>query len=173
MRPNLWWLTTAAAAALLAAILPFAARAFVGPPGARVHVRWQPSTDRAARQALEARFQLADGERLDAETWRYALTDPSSDNIRALIESPAVADTHDIDRPNNAVDRSAVRTARRQRLSAGGDAVVLIADGLALTLALAAALLVVLGVSGRAPTPQATPPLLSQIARRCAKPFSD
>ena len=95
-----WWRTIALTIALIAACLPWVVRAVVGEAGGRIHVRWQASFDSTERQHLEARYRLADGRRLDADTWRYDLVDPSSDNIRALVSDPAVADTHDIDRPN-------------------------------------------------------------------------
>jgi len=151
MRRYASWRATALALALLGACLPAATRVLAGPQGAIVHVRWDPSLDPAARQALEARFRLTDGQRLDADTWRYDLIDPSNDNIRALVNDAAVADTHDIDRPNYSLASSASRTARRQRFPAGGDLAVSVADGLALVLATLTGLLVALGVSGRSP----------------------
>ena len=41
---------------IAAVCLPIAARAFVGPRGALVHIRWDSSVDVSARQELEARF---------------------------------------------------------------------------------------------------------------------
>ncbi len=161
-QPRAWWRATALALALLAAGLPWAMRALVGPPGAMVHVRWQPSLDAAARQSLEARFRLADAERLEEGTWRYDLVDPSNDNIRALVGHPAVADTHYIDRPQYSLEPSTIRTDRRQRFSTGGGAVVAGADRLAILLAALAGLLLALGTSGRAHTPQAVRLLLVQ-----------
>ncbi len=142
------WRRNAVALALLAAGLPIATRALVGPRGATVHVRWQPSVTESERRNVEARFRLADGERLDEYTWRYDLIDPSRDNIRALVLEPAVADTHNIDRPNNTLDPSANRTARRQRFPAQGERMVAVADRLAITLAGVAALSMRAAVSG-------------------------
>jgi len=153
MQPYVWWRRTAVAFALLAASLPFAARALVGPRGAIVHVRWQSSITERLREDLEARFRLADGEKLDEYTWRYDLIDPSRENIRALLIEPAVADTHNIDRPNNALDPSANRTARRQRFPVRGDWVVTAVDRLAITLAAFAALLTLVGTTGWTPAP--------------------
>src|SRR5687768_9916756 len=76
MQLHLSWQRTAVALVLLAAALPLAARALAGPPGAVVHVRWQSSLDDSAREDLEARFRLADGERIEGTTWRYDLVDP-------------------------------------------------------------------------------------------------
>ena len=147
-----WWHIASLACVLSAVLLPFAVRALVGPPGARVHVRWQPSIDADTRRTLETRFRLSDGTPLGDTTWGYDLLDPSTDNIRALVTHPEVADTHDIERSQYAIGSAAVRPDRRQRFSAGGSATVAAADGLAVLLAVAAALLVALGVTGRADT---------------------
>ena len=160
MQRSTWWRATAIAFVLFAACLPFAARMLAGPRGAEVHVRWQPSVDERARAALEDRFHLADGQQLDQYTWRYDLIEPSRDNVRALVIDPAVADTHDIDRPSYSLMPSTARTFRRQRLPGGADAVVATADWLAITLVTLAGVLIVLGVSGRAPTPRAIPALI-------------
>ena len=162
MHAQPWWRTIALAGALISACLPFVVRAVIGQAGSRVHVRWQASVDPTERQHLEARYRLADGRRLDATTWRYDLIDPSSGNIRALVSDPAVADTHDIDRPNYSLDPAAVRTARR-RLFAGGDVAVSAGDGLAVLLATLAALLVVIGWSGHAQTPRSAHLFISRV----------
>lgn len=164
MRRIVWWQPVVLALALLALFLPLAARATAGAPSARVHVRWQTSTDQAARQEFEVRFRLTEPERLDESTWRYTLTDHSSGNIQALVNEPAVADTHDLDRSNYTVDSGAVRVARRQRFQAGGDALVMAADVLGITLGAVAGLLLLIGISGRAPTPRSVPALLANTA---------
>lgn len=133
-----------------------------GPRGAEVYVRWQPSIGEPARAALENRFHLADGRQLDQHTWRYDLIEPSRENIRALVIDPAVADTHDIDRPSYSLTPSATRTLRRQRFSSGADAVVAAADWLAITLVTLAGVLIALGVSGRAAAPRAIPVLIGR-----------
>jgi hypothetical protein len=105
--------------AIVILVLPIIARMVTGPPGALVHVRWQTSIDASARQMLEARFRLADGEQLDGSTWRYDLLDPSRENIRDLVSDPAVADTQKIDRAHfTPIDT--IRTARRGRIGYGG-----------------------------------------------------
>src|SRR5688572_19283817 len=129
---------------MLAAALPLAARALAGPRGAIVHVRWQPSVTTTDRQALEARFRLAEGEPLDPGTWRYELIDPSGRNIESLVAEPAAADTHNIDRSSGALDPSAVRTTRRLRFRAG-DALVAGADRFAAALAALVALVALVG----------------------------
>ena len=153
MKPSIWWRPVLALVGL-AVVAPLAARALAGPPGAIAHVRWQPSLSADARQDLEARFRLADATRIDEGTWRYDLLDPSPSNIRALVQAPAVADTHDIDRSDYSLSPSAIRTDRRQRFAIGS-ALVTAADRLAITLAVLAALLIAIRMSGRAPSPQA------------------
>ena len=126
--------------------LPIIARLVTGPPGALVHVRWEASVDASARQELEARFRLADGELLEGSTWRYDLLDASRDNIRDLVNDPAVADTEHIDRSRfTPVDT--MRTARRGRVAYGG-MLVTAADRVALALPALAALLVLLHWNG-------------------------
>lgn len=139
------WRAAALTCAVAAVCLPIAARVVTGPPGARVNVRWEASVDVSARQRLEARFRLADGERLDGSTWRYDLVDPSPDTIRGLVRDPAVADTYQIDRSRFALD-GAERTARRGRIAYGG-ALVAAADGVAVALVAFAALLTLVVLS--------------------------
>ena len=122
----------ALACAVAAVCLPIAVRLITGAPGALVHVRWVASVDVDARQRLETRFRLADGESLGGSTWRYDLIDPSPDNIRALVLDPAVEDTHQLDRVRFALD-GAERTARRGQISSGGT-LVAAADGVAVAL---------------------------------------
>jgi hypothetical protein len=129
----------ALAGAITAFALPIVARIAAGPRGGVVHVRWVPSVDAAARQQLEARFRLADGEALGGSTWRYDLVDPTSGHIRDLVRDPSVEDTHHIDRSRFTLDDTA-RTARRGHF-AHGSAVVAFADRMAIALAIAAALL--------------------------------
>jgi hypothetical protein len=144
------WRVPALACAVTAVCLSLVARGVTGPPGARVNVRWEASVDASSRQRLEARFRLADGERLDGSTWAYDLIDPSPDTLRALVRDPTVNDTHHIDRSNYALD-GAERTSRRGRL-AYGDALVAAADGVAIALAAYAALLMLVALSRTVPT---------------------
>jgi hypothetical protein len=122
------WRATIVVCVSLAAGLPIAARAVAGPRGALVTVRWEQSIDATTRQRLQTQFRLTDGEPLDASTWRYDLTDPSPDILRALVVDPAVADTHGIDRRNFTLD-GAERTARARMLY--GDVLVRAADAVA------------------------------------------
>jgi hypothetical protein len=150
-----WWQKTVLVLVLLCAAAPFAARLLAGPPGGRVHVRWQPAVDAATRQRLESQYRLADPEQLDGLTWRYDLIEPRPDTIRAIVNDPAVADTHDINREAYALDTAAVRTSRRQRF-AGGDAFVAAADISSIVMALLATLLAAIGLAGHGDTPEST-----------------
>ena len=129
------WLSRALTLGLLAIILPLAARGLYGAPGASVNIRWQSSVDAAERQRLETEWQLVDGQEVSPSTWRYDLTAPSEGRLRAIVEHPAVADTHDIDRQRYTVAPEARRTARRHGLiSVGGAVAVGLVDRLAVLL---------------------------------------
>ena len=137
------WLSRAVTLGLLAIILPLAARSLYGAPGASVNIRWQSSVDVAERQRLETEWQLVDGQEVSPSTWRYDLTAPSEGRLRAIVEHPAVADTHDIDRQRYTVAPEARRTARRHGLiTVGGAVAVRLVDRLALLLAMLAGLCV-------------------------------
>ena len=138
------WAIRALTLGLLAIILPLAARSLYGPPGAWVHVRWQPSVDAAERQRLETAWQLVDGREDDSPaTWRYDLIVPSAGRLRAIVEHAAVEDTHFIDRQRYALAPDAQRTARRGGLITVGSAVAVgLADRLAMFLAVLAGLCV-------------------------------
>jgi hypothetical protein len=137
--------TRALALFCLALLLSSGVRLLLGPPGAIIHVRWQPSTGETERAALERRYSLAEAHALDGSTWRYELTDPSDDNIRALVDDPAVADTHYLNRSTYSVDAAAVRTARHRRLPSLADRLIMVVDASASVLAAAAILLLLLG----------------------------
>ena len=65
---------------------------------AYVNVRWAPSLDPAMMARLERARDLTRGELIPPRTWGYYLSDLSPENIRLLVTSPAVEDTHFIDR---------------------------------------------------------------------------
>ena len=137
------WLIRALTLGLLAIILPLAARGLYGPPGAVVNIRWQPSVDAAERQRLETEWQLVNGQESSPSTWRYDLTTPSQDRLRAIVAHAAVADTHNIDRQRYSLAPEASRTARRAGLVTAGSAVVVgLVDRLALLLGMLAGLYV-------------------------------
>ena len=84
-----------------------------GPRPVYVNVRWAPAVDAAARERLERRYRLAEGELREGRTWGYALTDRSRENIRAIVGDPAVEDTHQIHRTAFRVWYSAQRLPYR------------------------------------------------------------
>ena len=138
------WLTRALTLGVLAITLPLAARGLYGPQGALVNIRWQPSVDATERQRLESGWQLVDGQEVSASTWRYELIAPSEGRLSAIVEHPAIADTHHIDRQQYTLAPDATRTARRHGLiTAGGAVAVNLVDRLALLLAMLAGLCVI------------------------------
>ncbi len=74
-----------------------------------VHVRWSGGVDDRARAELEKRFALADGTFDSGQTWVYLLTSPTPAKIQALVQSPAIEDTHHIDRQQFRVSATAPR----------------------------------------------------------------
>ena len=74
-----------------------------------MHVRWKPTVSSEERIELERRFTLTAGELDSGTTWKYALIDASTDNIKALIQHEAVEDTAHLNRvryrPELAQDR--------------------------------------------------------------------
>ena len=138
-----FWQIRALTLGLLAVTLPLAARGLYGPPGALVHVRWQPNVDAAERQRLETEWQLIDGQEVSPFTWRYDLTAPTEGRLRTIIHHAAVADTHHINRPRYTLAPEAQPTARRHGLiSLGGAFAVGLVDRLAVFLAMLAGLYV-------------------------------
>ena len=86
---------------LLAAFAaPFIITVEPAPPaeGWPINVRWAPGVSQAQRAALEARYRLGIVQRHDDRTWVYRLSDPSRENIRALVVDPLAEDTSGIDR---------------------------------------------------------------------------
>jgi len=69
-------------------------RALYGERPAFVHVRWAPDTAAGTRATVERTHSLIEGEDRGRRTWSYYLIDLSRENIRGLIEHPAVEDTH-------------------------------------------------------------------------------
>jgi hypothetical protein len=81
------------------------------PPPAFVHVRWAPAVDDAGRERLEQQYSLTRPSAQEARTWHYYLADLSRANVRALVQNPAVEDTHYINRERFSVWRTAPRSA--------------------------------------------------------------
>jgi hypothetical protein len=107
----------------------------------RVHVRWRDDVTLAERRVLEEQYRLEAAEPVDGATWRYELHDRSPENVGALVQDGAVADTGYIDRETLAVpDREVEVSAHRLRQFAGPaplevlqlQSVILIAAGAAL-----------------------------------------
>jgi hypothetical protein len=79
----------------------------------RVTVRWRTEVGHADRVVLERRYGLGNGEQMEGTGWRYQLRDRSRDNIRALVQDPAVDDTGYIDRDAFAAENQQVRATIR------------------------------------------------------------
>lgn len=95
---------------LIAAAAAFGVlRLAYGQRPAYVHVRWAPDVNEAARTGLERTHSLTRGELREGTTWGYYVTDLSTANLRAIVESPAVEDTHNIHRTAFRIWRTAPR----------------------------------------------------------------
>jgi hypothetical protein len=64
----------------------------------RVNVRWADGTSDERRATLEGTHGLEKGEHVDGPTWSYVVAYRDRARIGALIDDPAVADTHGINR---------------------------------------------------------------------------
>lgn len=90
----------------LAGVTYVTLRATYGQRPALVNVRWAPSVDDATRESIVRRHGLIEGvDRGANRTWEYYLTDLSTENIRALIQNPAVEDTHYLHRTEFRIGR--------------------------------------------------------------------
>ena len=107
-RPSRYAVAVACATLLLAAAA-YAALRFNFERAPVVHVRWAAAVDERTRAGLEQQFSLTGGTFDSGQTWVYFLTSPSADNIRALVHSPSVDDTHHIDRQQFRVSAAAPR----------------------------------------------------------------
>lgn len=81
---------------LAAATYAAVARSFERAP--LIHVRWAAAVDDRTRTELQQRFALTGAQHDSGRTWFYFLTAPNTSNIRALVTSSAVEDTHHLDR---------------------------------------------------------------------------
>jgi hypothetical protein len=97
---------------------PLFALGRVPPPASTVNVRWADGVTPQIRRELEARYHLGTG-RIEGPaggaTWAYAIQDPSTDNVRALVSDPRVEDTHFIDRATFEVTNSERLSSRIRR----------------------------------------------------------
>ena len=101
-----WRLRAAIGALAVGLLIGVASLVFDGTTARFVNVRWHPDLTNADRLQLEERFLLR-GERREDRTFGYDLLDESRANIQALVEHPAVEDTHHIDRETFSLAASA------------------------------------------------------------------
>lgn len=73
-------------------------------PDRRVNVRWKEEIDEGTRKDIEGRHHLLKPEHIEETTWSYVLGDESRTGIARLVDDPAVADTHGIDRAARTID---------------------------------------------------------------------
>lgn len=67
-------------------------------PSASIYVRWRPAVD-ARTRAVQEQIHGLEVQELDGDTtYRYTLTDPSRENLRALVANPNIEDTAGFDR---------------------------------------------------------------------------
>ena len=100
-----WWAAGPALVILFVALFDVA---FTGP---RVSVRWREGVAPADRMALERQYDLRNGEpdKGSVSTWQYELGNRSRDNIGAIVNDPAAADTHYLDRDALTAPRPTIR----------------------------------------------------------------
>jgi hypothetical protein len=102
-----WWAiagASATAAVVFVVLFQVTAR-----PAPIVHVKWATNVSASSRAIHEVLFNLAYAERLEGRTWSYVVIDPSVKNTRALVTSPAVEDTHEINRETFEISPTAPR----------------------------------------------------------------
>jgi hypothetical protein len=93
-----------------------------------VHVRWKPDVNETERVALERRFRLTSSVNTEGTSWEYELGDPSTANIRDIVQHERVDDTSHLNRvryrPEFAQDR--VRQIWVYSLALGGAGSILL-----------------------------------------------
>jgi hypothetical protein len=88
----------------------------ISPPAdRRVNVRWADGIEDDARRRLEAQHGLTKPERIEDSTFSYVLAYEDREHLARLVDDPAVADTHGIDRAARKVDISEPLFVRLQR----------------------------------------------------------
>jgi hypothetical protein len=70
----------------------------IAPSGPRVNVRWASDLTDEARESLERKHELLSPEHVEESTWSYVLPHEDREYLAKLIDDPAVADTHGLDR---------------------------------------------------------------------------
>ena len=78
-----------------------------GRPARIIHVRWADNVSDSQRVLEEERFKLVKNRWIEGKSWSYSMLDSSRDSVRALVESPVVADTHEINRDTFTVSADA------------------------------------------------------------------
>jgi hypothetical protein len=79
----------------------------VAPPSRpRINIRWADGITDDVRRDLERRHALLQPAQVAASTWSYVPARLDTPHIAALINDPAAADTHGIDRARSTVDDS-------------------------------------------------------------------
>ena len=104
------WGTVAGASATAAALLLLVYQ-LTAKPAPVVHVRWANDISASSRAMHEILFNLTNGERMEGRSWSYDVIDPSLRNVRALVTSPAVEDTHEINRETFEINATAPKSA--------------------------------------------------------------
>ena len=81
---------------------PFIMR--VPPSGPRVNVRWAGGLSDEARGRLEQTHELLSPQHIEESTWSYVLPHEDREYLARLIDDPAVADTHGLDRAGRTLE---------------------------------------------------------------------
>lgn len=81
---------------------PFITR--VPPSGPRVNVRWAGDLSDDARRGLEQKHELVSPQHIEESTWSYVLPHEDRAYLAQLIDDPAVADTHGLDRAGRTLE---------------------------------------------------------------------
>jgi len=100
------WRAVAGASATTAVVLVVVFQ-LTAKPAPVVHVKWASDVSASSRALHEVVFNLAAGERLEGRSWSYDVINPSVTNVRALVTSPAVEDTHEINRETFEINSTA------------------------------------------------------------------
>jgi hypothetical protein len=95
------------AAAALTALSMVAVWFLTAGPARAVQVRWNPDVGNAERIFHEWRWKLAGGLWREGTTWSYSILDTSRDNVSRIVRSPAVLDTHEVNRAELILNKEA------------------------------------------------------------------
>lgn len=106
------WLRQAAAVGHALLLLLGLAWAVFERPAPVIYIAWQPGLPDEERQRVEQELGLGGRRPLEDNT-EYEVWLPRRDDIRAIIDHPAVRDTQHLDRQQAAISPDAGRSARR------------------------------------------------------------